>query len=71
VKVIHSVHPDTLTWTILGTFAAFWLEELLQMLRHGTTTSQLIGKFEGKSIAKHCLVALLGFILILHLAFFP
>lgn len=71
MKYVDHVHFDGLTWTILGTFLAFWVEEIIQMRRKGTTVSQIVGYLEGRSVVKHCLVALLTFVLTLHLAFFP
>ena len=71
MNYVHNVHPDGLTYTILATFAAFWIEEAIQMYRHGTTVSQLLGWFERESVTRHILVAILPFVLLLHLAFFP
>ena len=71
MKFIDRVHTDWLTWTIVGTMAAFWVEDIAQMLRHGTTLSKLIGYLEGRSIWRHCAVSLALFVLIIHLAFVP
>jgi hypothetical protein len=62
---------DGLTKAILITFAIFWGEELVQWLRHKSTLSDLIGKWEHGHFVRHVIVGALVLLLGLHLEFFP
>ena len=65
------MHPDVLTWVIVGLFGAFWAADGIQMLRHRMTLSRLIGGWEKAHLVRHAIIGALMLFLTAHLVFFP